>query len=143
MSDEEADAASAAFKHHFESIRDRLPKSILDLWDSYSLHDGSLVGLSWNSETQSLQMVVNGWDNVNDDHRVLYELNYLGVESFEVDSSRENERCQRSGFDDLGYYEVDIVDKKGFRLDFLFWSGIEISVTFADLELKVTPTGGE
>ena len=143
LSDEEAEAASASYKHHFDRIKDRLPKSILDLWESFSLHDGNLVGLRWNTESQGLQMVVDGWNSFSGECRMLYELNFTGVQSFSVDSSRNNERCQRSGFDDLGYYEVDIVADNTFRMDFLFWSGIEISVTFASLDLKASPIAAE
>lgn len=130
------DAARADWNAHFESIRDRLPVQLLELFDSYWLHDGRLHALNTNAATRTAEMVVDASNTFGGNYPVLYALRFSGVASLELNGGRLNKRSVSPGLGDLGYYEVDVLPDGRFRMDFLFWSGFELGIVFDGIETE-------
>lgn len=136
METTESEQRQKLAQQHFESIRSRLPQPLVDLYEDYGLHDGALSHFSTFQPGQ-VQLGVQAWNNWNGDHRVDYVLIFSGVSSFELkDAQGGSPGSAPWGFGDLGYFEVDILDSGLYRMDFLFWSGIELGISFSDIEVN-------
>jgi len=80
----EEEAVYPAFKRHLDSIRDRLPAQLLDLFEAHSLHDGRLTELTVDAEAKTAVMVVDGWNSFNGDYQVVYRMNFGAVKTFQL-----------------------------------------------------------
>jgi hypothetical protein len=139
LSDEEHDARFEGHAEHFKAIRDQLPSSLVWLYETHGLHDGRLLELKCDPETSSALMVVDAWNDFNGDFEVNYRLEFGGVGAVDLEARVLNDRCGASGLGDLGYFEIDILADGLYRIDFLFWSGMEVGVTFETLSITTDP----
>jgi hypothetical protein len=122
------------YQAHFERIRNHLPKSLIDLHENVSMHDANLVSMSFFTAEATLLIELRGDDGQGGARR--FRLAYSGVERFLALTGAE--LPGPTGFGDLGYEEVHLVDVNLIEHDLLFSSGIELQIAFADLELTWT-----
>jgi hypothetical protein len=122
------------YQAHFQRIRDRLPSSLIDLHENVSMHDANLVSMTLLPADTTLLIELSGDDGQGGART--FHLEYSGVERFFTLTGAE--LPGPTGFGDLGYEEVHLVDDELIEHDLLFSSGIELQIIFADLQLTWT-----
>ena len=124
----------AEYDAYFLSIRDRLPKALIELHDEHTLHDSNIKRIIVEPLDSNVVIELLGWD-VNLQFPVKYVLKYLGVSRFEQVFPQEEYVEQELG--DLGYWECeDLLSSKEMRM--LFVSGAQFTVVFSGFELTAS-----
>jgi hypothetical protein len=125
----DAEARSAGYAAHLDTVRDRLPPDLLATQESVSLHDTRLRELRLAEGTLTL-----GLDSHAGDERLT--LTYTSVERFESVADPEVGLGGPAGYGDLGYCEVDALPGGAFEHRLLFSTGIELVVVFHGFRLQ-------
>ncbi len=121
------------YQKHLVAIRDLLPKDLLTLQETVSLHDAILIVLESDYNQKSLTILLNG-DNGYGKLRQ-FTLRYSNVISFNSIVEPERGLQGPRGFGDLGYDEADMLPNGTFEHRLLFSSGIELQINFQDFKL--------
>jgi hypothetical protein len=121
------------YRSFLATIRDQLPKQLLVLQDSASLHDRRLRKLELSIAHGSLLLVVDGDDGSGGFRR--FTLHYNGVSSLKSVADPSAGFARSNGYGDWGYDELDITEAGPYEHRVLFSSGIEIVVTVTSFEL--------
>lgn len=122
------------YQIHFDRIRDRLPRSLIQLHQEVSLHDANVTSMTTLFDTEVFQIQLLGFTSKGSARRI--QLDYSGVTAIRVLIG--SPLGGPTGFGDLGYCEVHVADAELLEHDLLFSSGIELQITFADLQLTWT-----
>lgn len=122
------------FRKHLSSIRDRLPKGLLSLQESISLHDAKLRRMEYHFQSDSLTIHLDGDDGHGGLRR--FNLQYSDVISITTLADPKNGLNGPHGFGDFGYDEADIDADGNFEHRLLFSSGIEMQIVFRAFELN-------
>jgi hypothetical protein len=122
------------FREHLDAIRERLPRALLELHETVSLHDANLRILVYASQDNALTLVFDGYDGNGGFRRLT--LRYSDVASFKSTDDPGRGLSGPPGYGDLGYDEPDIMPDGRIVHRLLFSSGIEMQVIFRELELS-------
>lgn len=129
----------ASYESHLARIRDKLPEALLELYGSYTLHDGLLRGVEYSSASGALRLDLSGWDR-DFKQELDYRLVFSRVEWFsQVVPPARPDDCS---FGDLGYWEVDVKDG-ALEVAMLFASGAELVVRFGEFSFQVKDAPGQ
>lgn len=128
---ENAEHLFAEYDAYFSSIRDRLPKSLIELHEEHTLHDSEVKRITSYPLEGNVSMELLGWD-INLQFPVRYHLNFLGVSRFEQIFPQEEYVEQELG--DLGYWECESISSST-EMRMLFISGAQFTVVFSGLDL--------
>jgi len=122
-----------SYNVYYRSIRQRLPKAIKLLEEKIYLSDANLLKMliGIDSKQVLLRVITLGG---NAPSRVL-EVCYRGVSRFKPIAVRGKALPGPSGFGDLGYYEIELLDGGFWEHRLLFSSGLELSIIFNEIEL--------
>jgi hypothetical protein len=123
----------AEYHSYLETIRDEIPRGLLALQESVSLHDGHLRELELTPSDKTLMIIVDGDDGSGAFRR--YCLRYFDVSLFRSTADPAAGLGGPRGYGDWGYDEAAVVMRGRFQHSILFSSGIEIIVQFAGFEL--------
>jgi hypothetical protein len=122
------------FRMHLATIRDRLPKGLLALQETVSLHDAKLRSLDYSKYDNPLTLQLDGDDRTGGLRQ--FTIRYTDLISHRITADPELGLLGPHGFGDLGYDEADITTDGDFEHRLLFSTGIELQIVFRDLELK-------
>lgn len=125
---------SGDYAAYLTAIRDRLPKDLLALQESISLHDAHLRELHYSGEVGLLDIRLDGDDERGKLRR--FHLQYSGVVSFGANSDPDKSLIGPGGFGDWGYDEADLAEDGRFEHRVLFSSGIELQIVFEGLTVS-------
>ncbi len=114
------------YRSYLATIRDRLPRGLLALQETVSLHDGRLRVLELSPSNATLLLRVDGDDGSGGLRR--FTLRYSGVNSFRSIADPAIGLRGPHGYGDWGYDEVDVTEAGEFEHRILFSSGIEFVV---------------
>ena len=124
---------SAAYRAHLASIESSLPRDLVELERSGALHDAKVRALRLDlpAQTFELELVAHGPRG----ETVGLRLCYGGVVSLNGTADPECGLGGPSGFGDLGYTEVHLIDG-ALEHCLLFSSAIELRVRFKSFEKR-------
>ena len=126
--------AAAAYRRHFESIKQRLPDDLVLVHDRYPLHDGHVRSATASDGAKELRLVVDTWDYDNCYRRLALE--YERVTAWHVDCDGEADVAEPQTWGDLGYQEVDANDGT-LEHRMIFAAGVELMVRFGGFRLVI------
>lgn len=126
--------AEEEYERYFRSVRDRLPAAYLRMIDEWYLHDSTLAALDVDPASRSTRLRLASWKH--DRSGGILEITYHGVTSVRAVSDPKKGLPGPSGFGDLGYDELEILNDDLFEHRILFSSGIELRFTFGSLEYE-------
>lgn len=126
------------FQKHLSTIRERLPKGLLALQETVSLHDANLRSLDYSKQNNSLMLLLDGDDGSGGLRQ--FTLRYLDIVSFKTTADPTIGLPGPRRYGDLGYDEPDITVDGYFEHRLLFSSGIEMQVIFQDFKLEYKDT---
>lgn len=92
------------YRDYIESVRDRLPSQLVDLYENHTLHDAEVKRVSMSATGGTVELELLGWDVELQNH-VRYKLIFSGVSSFEQVLPEAEYVEQELG--DLGYWECE------------------------------------
>lgn len=124
----------ADYRKHFLTIRERLPKGLVALQESVSLHDAKLRELEYTSQQNSLTLCLDGYDGAGNLRQ--FKMRYSDVLSFRTFADPEVGLRGPHGYGDLGYDEADITVEGNYEHRLLFSTGIELQVVFREFDLN-------
>ncbi|MFN0137676.1 MAG: DUF4085 family protein [Phycisphaerae bacterium] len=115
-----ADAAVSGYQAHFEQIAAQLPAHVRAIDEHLSLHDGRIRSLRLNSAAATLEIDIDGFEQLSVPVRI--ELRYVGVTDFRCEWDEHPPLGGPGGFGDLGYSEMHLSGDR-FEHRFLFSPG--------------------
>ncbi len=113
------------FQKHLSTIRDRIPKGLLALQESISLHDAQLRSLDYSYHDNSLTLQLEGDDGAGGLRQ--FTILYIEILSYKTIADPERGLPGPHGFGDLGYDEADITTDGNFEHRLLFSTGLKCS----------------
>ena len=122
-------ATVEAYWQYLESIRDKLPVSLVRFAYDFSLHDARITAAAFDPEVRALHLSFDGYRNGRGDDDCVertFRLHYLGVA--EVTGLGSHRLGEYGGF---GSTEYDLVDATAYEQRMLFEHG-EVSIRFTD-----------
>jgi hypothetical protein len=129
------ESAAAAYRTHLDCIRPRLPRGLVELLESITLHDARLESVDVDTSRRSVRLHVQAYGSDVDQGRVRKAwLSYTGVSRIQV-TNPENGFRGHVGFGDVGYDEIDITEAGQAEHRILFASGIELALVFEALSV--------
>jgi hypothetical protein len=142
-------ATGERYRLYLEMIRPKLPTDFQRLLDLASLHDGEVLGIEIEPSSAKASLWCRALDNFSEgrDGRYL-RLEYHGLKKFHS-VGPEEESFGGDGYGDIGNDEIELLSDGTFEHRFLFSTGIELGLTFADFkfielpwsELRASPYG--
>ena len=128
------EAVFTAYQNYYCSISSTLPPALRSLLDEHTLHDSNVMEIDSDFLSKTVTIQLNGWDT-KFEKRLTYRLSFRGVTRLVQTLPRLE--CDSYGADDLGYYEVEVVEKLiEFRA--LFASDAELKILFTDFAFTAT-----
>ncbi len=137
---EEGDDTNERYSAYINSVRPKLSAEILRLVETVSLHDARVESIALDSDAATLSLTLNGYD-----YRPLSEgkrpgelhiaIRYEGVSAFAV-TGAQGGWFQNS---DLGYHEIEVVDRNQIEHRMLFDTGDEVVIRFRKLAVETSP----
>ena len=128
------EAVFTAYQKYYRSISSALPLALRSLLDEHTLHDSNVMEIDSDFLSKTVTIQLNGWDT-KFEKRLTYRLSFRGVTRLVQTLPRLE--CDSYGADDLGYYEVEVVEKLiEFRA--LFASDAELKILFTDFAFTAT-----
>ena len=124
--DDKSDAGKK-YRHHFESIKNKLSETIIQFDSTVNLHDAQIAEINFLAKGKILFLSCKYYD-ANDDVKTI-GMQYGGVAGFYIIPSEKDDLSE--GFDDLGYDEFDLHGDL-FEHRMLFASGREMRVVFKE-----------
>ena len=124
---------SPEYQRHIATIRERLPKGLLALQESISIHDANLRLLEYDRQGNTLTLKLDSDDGAGGLRQ--FVMRYVDVTLFRTLSDPELGLPGPHGYGDLGYHEADITADDNFEHRLLFSTGIEFQIVFRDFEL--------
>ena len=123
----EPDTVADEYRIYWLSIKDKLPSMVVELEEKFTLHDCRVQSIEINSETNTVQMRLNGW-NQSFSVPTNYFLEFAGSTKFGMSCPSASEEGIELG--DLGYWEWEL--KQGMvELRMLFAAGAVATVQFS------------
>lgn len=101
---ENAQQLFTKYNAHIESIRDQLPRKLIQFNELHTLHDAKIKRVAFSQVDAKLNLEFLGWDT-NFEFSVRYHLLFLDVLRFEQIFPEEDYVEQEIG--DLGYWEYE------------------------------------
>ena len=121
------------FRAHLATIRDRLPKDLLALQETISIHDARIRLFEYEYEINTLKIQLDGDDGAGGLRQ--FVMRYLHVSLFRTLADPELGLRGPNGYGVLGYDEADITIDGKLEHRLLFSTGIELQIVFRDFEL--------
>lgn len=122
----------AEYEAHLERIWDRLPSSVQEL-SRIPFHDTNLTRLTLSIPARELLLHMELAGTKSGSNLLV---RYRDVEQFNTTGGADEGLAGPGGYGDLGYDEVDITGAGRFIHRLLFSSGIELEITFGDVEIE-------
>ncbi len=117
------------YHRHLESIRAHLPRAVIELDASHTLHDSEVKTIINDFAVSQVRFTLQGWDT-SFQIKTRYDLTFSEVVLFEQHFPPEE--YVESELGDLGYWEWDLVPE-GTELRMLFASSAEFRLIFRGL----------
>lgn len=124
----EAEYAFKEYRSYLASIKDVLPKEIVEFESQYTLHDSEVKKIFCSFQNNEVILEFLGW-NLNLQHQVYYTLKFSGVTEFNQIFPQQED--VKSELGDLGYWEIESIDS-GVEVRMLFASGAEFKIIFQE-----------
>lgn len=122
------------YQKHLSSIRHRIPKRLLSLQETISLHDAKLRSLDYSNYHNTLTLQLDGDDGAGGSRQ--FTIRYIEIVSYKTIADPERGLRGPHGFGDLGFDEADVTTDGDFEHRLLFSTGIEMQIVFRDFELN-------
>lgn len=132
---EGSDETLARYRAYWESVKDLLPKSIMELESAHTLHDSVVARVVCNINEKVVEMYLLGWDQAFE-VKTKYVLRFNAVSHFE--QSIQSVKAFKAGFGDLGYWEYEQLSGQT-EMRLLFDSNAEFCIRFEDFEFSHEP----
>lgn len=131
------DAVFERYRDYISSVRDHLPRSLLDLHEQHTLHDSALKRMALCASGGTLELELVGWD-VPLQQQVRYTLLFSGVARVDLDFPESEHVEQKLG--DLGYWECEYLGPE-IEMRMLFSTETTFTVRFSDFAFQACADG--
>jgi hypothetical protein len=132
---DELEKPARAFCDYFDSVREALPSSVIQLWDEYTLHDAQLTALKVDFDANEVTMDLHGFVGGLSE-QCQYHLVFSGVVQLLTEGSPERPMGGPGGFGHLGYYEFEVLGDGLFESRMLFSTGTELTLQWSGLRVQ-------
>lgn len=129
-------AVNERFCRYVTSVKKSLPKDLWRLFWNVSLHDAHLRRLHFAHNKLELKLDGERWDKGK--HRPglrRFRLRYEGVSRMTSLANPKRGLGGPKGYGDLGYDEIEVIDREVFEHRILFSTGIELQIRFSNFAL--------
>jgi len=137
------------YRAHIEKILPKLTEDHCRLVNEVTLHDAFLRSLSVDYTDASIILNLDGTgydESTKSYFRRHFELRYDGVQSVRSDADPDKGLPGPHGYGDLGYDEIDVLERGLFEHRMLFSTGITLFISHREFQLRfedVKPTEAE
>jgi hypothetical protein len=129
---EGADDVFERYGRYIDSVKDRLPQTVLEFNANHTLHDSEIKRVVCDFAQGETHLVFFGWD-VKFETKTRYELTFNNVALFE--QCYPQQEYVESELGDLGYWEWEVVEE-GTELRLLFASSATFRLCFRGFSFK-------
>ncbi|MFZ6819244.1 DUF4085 family protein [Undibacterium sp. Ji22W] len=129
---ENAQQLFVKYDAYLASIKDQLPKRLVQFNEFHTLHDAEIKRVTFSQADAKLNLEFLGWDSAFQ-FPVRYQLQFLSVSRFEQVFPQVDYVEQELG--DLGYWEYEKMSE-GIEMRMLFVSGAQFIVLFSGFEFS-------
>lgn len=135
MPDSEADAVGPAYRAHVQSVLHELPPDVRDLATKLNLHDARIARVTLDADQREVQLELRCGDQQRGYEDVTLAYQDAALSAASLRALRE----VTEGGAELLYDEVDVVGKRRFSHQVLFWPYREVGLTFSAVTIARAP----